>query len=75
MQGRIILTSTGRHEVNIEFAIYDIVRSDWNQVVLPHLNSVGKPNDTEVILGSEVKENGGKSIPGLHKYKTNTSHI
>lgn len=40
-------------------------------MVLPHFNPVGKPNDIEMILGSEVVENCDEGFPGLDKEKTN----
>jgi hypothetical protein len=55
---------------NVELAVPDILRSDWYQVILPHLNPVGKPNDIEPILGSEVMEDCDKGLPGLGKDKT-----
>lgn len=41
-------------------------------MVLPHFDPVGKSNDTEMILGSEVVENSEEGILGLGKHKTKT---
>lgn len=44
-------------------------------MVLPHFDPVGKSNDIEVILGSEVMEDPEEGILGLGKHKTKISHI
>lgn len=44
-------------------------------MVLPHFDPVGKSNDIEVILGSEVMEDCEEGILGLGKRKTKISHI
>lgn len=61
--------------VNVELAIPDVIRSHRQQVVLPHFNPVGKPNDIEVILGSKVIENCDEGFPGLGKDKTQLGHM
>ena len=44
-------------------------------MVLPHFDPVGKPNNTEVILGSEVMQDCEEGVFGLGKHKTKTSHV
>lgn len=43
-------------------------------MVLPYFDPVGKSNDTETVLGSEVMENREEGILGLGKHKSKTSH-
>lgn len=61
--------------INVQLATPDVIGSHWQQVVLPCFNPVGKPNDIEMILGSEVIENCDESFPGLGKDKTQLGHI
>ena len=69
------LTSGRRHVVNVHLAVSDVVGSDRHQVVLPHFDPVGKSNDVEMILGSEVVQDGEEGILGLGKHKGKTGHI
>lgn len=41
-------------------------------MVLPHFDPVGKSNDIEMVLGSEVMENREEGIFGLGKQKKKT---
>ena len=38
-------------------------------MVLPHFDPVGKPNDIEMVLGSQVMQNREKGILGLGNTK------
>lgn len=44
-------------------------------MVLPHFDPVGKSNDIETVLGSEVMQNREKGIFGLGKHKSKNSHV
>ena len=44
-------------------------------MVLPHFDPVGKPNDIEMVLGSQVMQNREKGILGLGKHKSKASHV
>ena len=44
-------------------------------MVLPHFDPVGKPNDIEMVLGSQVMQNCEKGILGLGKHKSKASHV
>ena len=43
-------------------------------MVLPHFDAVGKSDDTEVILGSQVVENREQGILGLNRHRSKTNH-
>lgn len=58
--------------VDVDFAITDTVRSDGNQVVLPHFDAIGEANDAEAVLGPEVVQDGEKGILGLETQGTVT---
>lgn len=60
--------------VDVDFAIPDVVGGDWDQAVLPHFDPVGKSNDAETVLGSEVVEDREERVLGLGKHKTRTGH-
>lgn len=69
-----VFTSGGRHVMNIDFAVSHVVGSHRHQMVLPHFDAVGKSDDTEMILGSEVVENREQGILGLNQHRSKTDH-
>lgn len=60
--------------MNIDFAVSHVVGSHRHQMVLPHFDAVGKSDDTEMILGSEVVENREQGILGLNQHRSKTDH-
>lgn len=60
--------------VNVDFAVSHVVRSHRHQMVLPHFDAVGKSDDTEVILGSQVVENREQGILGLKQHRSKRGH-
>lgn len=56
--------------VNVHLAVSDAVGGNCHQMVLPHFDPVGKPNDAEVVLGPKVMEDGEQGVFGLGKHRT-----
>lgn len=56
--------------MNVHLAVSDAVGGDRHQMVLPHFDAVGKPNDAEVVLGPKVVEDGEQGVFGLGKHRT-----
>lgn len=56
--------------MDVHLAVSDAVRGNRHQMVLPHFDPVGKPDDAEAVLGPKVMEDGEQGIFGLGKHRT-----
>lgn len=56
--------------MDVHLAVSDAVRGNRHQMVLPHFDPVGKPDDAEAVLGPKVMEDGEQGVFGLGKHRT-----